>query len=71
LFWRYCEIIEAAACGSSVAPPLAMERYMAGCSGWLSDMQPESASSAEMARIARMVGNYPEVRPPLLHTNSG
>src|SRR5262245_29775774 len=51
--------MEAAVFGSSVAPPLAMERYMAGCSGWLSDMQPESARSADMARIARMVGNYP------------
>src|SRR5215468_5590862 len=51
--------MEAAVFGSSVAPPLAMERYMAGCSGWLSDMQPESARSAVMARIARMVGNYP------------
>src|SRR5262245_31049258 len=51
--------MEAAVFGSSVAPPLAIERYMAGCSGWLSDMQPESARSADMARIARMVGNYP------------
>jgi hypothetical protein len=32
---------------------------MAGCSGWLSDMQPASARSAVMAKIARMVENYP------------
>src|SRR5215468_9606939 len=59
LFWRYCEIMEAAVWGSSVAPPLAMDRYMAGCSGWLSDMQPESARSANMARIARIFEAYP------------
>src|SRR5437868_12622939 len=62
LFWRYCEIMLAAACGSSVAPPLAMDRYMAGCSGWLSDMQPASARSADMARIARIFKDYPRGR---------
>src|SRR6478672_4860433 len=61
LFSRYREIIDAAACGSSVAPPLAMLRYMVGCSGvWVSARQPPSANSPMMATIARMTDRAPE-----------
>src|SRR5512138_3107203 len=65
LFWRYCEIIEAAVCGSSVAPPLAMDRYMAGCSGcWLSDMQP-AVHIRGAGKVHHHVGMFPHRLPHL------
>src|SRR3954470_1621441 len=40
-----------------------MDKYMVGCSGWLSDMQPASISNAKMAQIARISDGFPRVRP--------
>jgi hypothetical protein len=49
-----------------------MLRYMVGCVGSVSAMQPESASSAMMATIARVITRIPPNWPAaLLHTNHG
>src|SRR5262249_37464587 len=53
LFWRYCDIIEAAATGSSRAPGTAMSTYIAGVSSGVSDAQATSNNVAEIAAAAR------------------
>src|SRR5438105_1831490 len=56
LFWRYSEIIDAAATGSSLAPPSAMLRYMAGCSvGITSPAHPPNTKRPIMATAPRIM----------------
>src|SRR5258707_9215567 len=59
LFCRYCEIIAAAATGSSLAPGFAMSEYMAGSWIGASAAQPASNKVKKIAAAARM--NQPPV----------
>ncbi|MGL3106413.1 hypothetical protein [Bradyrhizobium sp. BR 1432] len=55
LFWRYCEIITAAACASSLAPGTAMSVYMDGCwTGASLPAQPAKSKVIDIAAAARM-----------------
>ena len=71
LFWRYCEIMIAAACASSLAPGTDMSAYIDGCwTGASLPAQPASSKVIDIAAAARMYQEPPN-EGPLLHTNRG